>query len=190
VAQPLIIVATTAPSQYAFLKPAQGSCSIVPLLTNGLNLSRREMARRRRVEMEAAMSQQENLRIVREAFAAWNAHDVDRYAALLDEGSIEETHTRATPVRGREAARAAMREYLRVLPDLHFDVDVMITSRDQVFTRWLFTGTYQGESLRRPPFGRQLSEYGCTLSKLGEGGIVHVWHYWETHHILQHVAER
>jgi hypothetical protein len=37
---------------------------------------------------------------------------------------------------------------------------------------------------------RQLKEYGCTLSKLGEGGIVHVWYYWETDHFLQHVAEQ
>jgi len=138
--------------------------------------------------MEAAMSQQENLRIIREAFEAWNAHDVDRYAALLDEGYVEETHTRPTPVRGREAARAAMREYLRVLPDLHFDLDVMITSGDQVFTRWLVTGSYRGESMSRPSSGRQLEESGCTLSKLGEGGIIHVWHYWETDHILRHVA--
>ena len=83
-----------------------------------------------------------------------------------------------------------MQEYFRVLPDLRFDLDVMITSGDQVFTRWLVTGTYRGESLSGPPFGRPLAEYGCTLSKLGEGGIVHVWHYWETDHILQHVAEQ
>jgi predicted ester cyclase len=111
------------------------------------------MASRRRIEEEAAMSQQENLRIIREAFEAWNAHDADRYAALLDEGYVEETHTKPTPVRGREAARAAMREYLRALPDLHFDFDVMITSGDQVFTRWLVTGTYREESMSRPLSG-------------------------------------
>ena len=134
------------------------------------------------------MSQQENLRIIHEAFEAWNAHDADRYAALLDEGYVEETNTRPTPIRGREGARAAMQEYFRVLPDLHFDLDVMITSGDQVFTRWLVTGTYRGELMSRLSSGRQLEEYGCTLSKLGEGGIIRVWHYWETDHMLRHVA--
>ena len=134
------------------------------------------------------MSQQENLRIIHEAFEAWNAHDADRYAALLDERYVEETHTRPTPVRGREAARAAMQEYFRVLPDLRFDLDVMITSGDQVFTRWLVTGTYRVELMSSLPSGRQLEGYGCTLSKLGEGGIIHVWHYWETDHMLRHVA--
>ena len=129
------------------------------------------------------MSQQENLRIVQEAFEAWNAHDVERYAALLDEGCVEETFARPAPVRGREAARAAMQAYLRVLPDLRFDLDLMVASGDQVFTRWLVTGTYSGASMNRAPSDRQFREYGCTLSKLGQMGIVHVWHYWETDHM-------
>ena len=134
------------------------------------------------------MSQRENLRIVQEAFAALNAHDVDRYAALLDEGCVEETHARPTPVRGREAARAAMQEYLRVLPDLHFDLDLMVASGDQVFTRWLITGTYSDESMSPASSDPQLKEFGCTLSKLGRNGIVHVWHYWETGYMPPHLA--
>ena len=134
------------------------------------------------------MSQHENLRIIREAFEAWNAHDVDRYAALLDDAYVEETYTRPAPVVGREAARTAMQAYLDVVPDLHFDCDVLITSGDQVFTRWLVTGTYREESTSRPPSNRRLNEYGCTVSKLGRSGIIHVWHYWETDHMPPHVA--
>ena len=127
------------------------------------------------------MFQQENLRIVQEAFEAWNAHDVDRYAALLDERCVEETYARPTPVRGRKAARAAMQQYLRDFPDLHFDLDLMIASGDQVFTRWLVTGTYSGESTSPALFDRHVEEYGCTLSKLRRTSIVHVWHYWADH---------
>jgi ketosteroid isomerase-like protein len=87
------------------------------------------------------MSQQENLRISREAFAAWNAHDVDRYAALLDNDYVEETYTRPTPVVGREAGRAAMQAYLRVVPDLHFDCDIMVASRDHVSSPRNFGGS-------------------------------------------------
>ena len=134
------------------------------------------------------MSEQDNLRIIHEAFAAWNAHDVDRYVALLDEGYVEVTHTMQGPVRGREAARAAMREYLRVLPDLHFEPDVMVSSGDQVFTRWQVTGTSRSESTSFSRFDRRLEDFGCTLSKLERGRIIHVWDYWETDHMLRHVA--
>jgi steroid delta-isomerase-like uncharacterized protein len=134
------------------------------------------------------MSQQDNLRIIREAFEAWNAHDVDRYAALLGEGYVEETHTVPGSVQGREAARAVMQKYLRVLLDLHFDLDVMVSSGDQVFTRWQITGTYREELTSLSPSERRLGDYGCTLSKLERGKIIHVWHYWETNHTLRRVA--
>jgi steroid delta-isomerase-like uncharacterized protein len=134
------------------------------------------------------MSQQDNLRVIHEAFEAWNAHDVDRYAALLGEGYVEETHTMPGSVRGREAARTMMQEYLRVLPDLHFDLDVMVSSGDQVFTRWRVTGTYRGESTSVSPFDRRVEDCGCTLSKLERSKIIHVWHYWETDDIPRHVA--
>ena len=39
VARLLIIVSTTEPGSYTFLGYSQGSCPIVALLTNGLNLS-------------------------------------------------------------------------------------------------------------------------------------------------------
>jgi steroid delta-isomerase-like uncharacterized protein len=142
----------------------------------------------RGIEVEAAMSHQDNLRVIHEAFEAWNAHDVDRYAELLSEGYVEETHTVPGSVQGREAARAVMQEYLRVLPDLHFDLDIMVSSGDQVFTRWRVSGTYGGET-SISPFDRRVEECGCTLSKLEQGKIIHVWHYWETDHIPpRHVA--
>jgi len=134
------------------------------------------------------MSQQDNLRVIREAFEAWNAHDVDRYAALLGEGYVEETHTVPGSVQGREAARAVMQEYLRVWPDLHFDLDVMVSSADQVFTRWQVTGTYGRESASVSPSDRRVDDGGCTLIKLERGKIIHVWHYWETDHIPRQIA--
>ena len=140
------------------------------------------------IEVEAAMSQQGISRVIHEAFEAWNAHDVDRYVALLDEGYMEETHTVPVPVCGREAARAAMQEYLRVLPDLHFDLDVVVGSGDQVFARWQVTGTYVGELTSVTASDRRLEDYGCTLSRLKQGKILHVWHYWETDRVPRHVA--
>jgi steroid delta-isomerase-like uncharacterized protein len=136
------------------------------------------------------MSEQENSRIVREAFEAWNAHDVDRYVALLDEGYVEETRNWPEPRCGPEAARATMREHFNAFPDLHFATDVMIASHDQVFTRWLVTGTCRSELINLPGPERRIEIYGCTLSKLRNGKITHVWHYWETDHILRHVGAR
>src|SRR2546428_12104103 len=104
------------------------------------------MARRSCTKLEAAMSEQDNLRIIHEAFAAWNAHDVDRYGALLDEGYVEGTHTMQGPVRGREAARGAMREQLRGLPDLHFQPAVLASHGYHAFTRGPVHGAFRPQA--------------------------------------------
>ena len=44
---------------------------------------------------ENAMSQQDNIQIVRHIFEAWNKHDVERYGKLLDEKHVVESDTRS-----------------------------------------------------------------------------------------------
>ncbi|PYO03934.1 MAG: hypothetical protein DMD89_00770, partial [Candidatus Rokuibacteriota bacterium] len=123
-------------------------------------------------------------RIVREAFAAWNGHEVDRYAALLDDGYISETHRRSPPLRGREAARHAMRASFKVLPDLHFTIEGALAAGDDVLTSWLATGTPCDEYSGAPLTARPLQVPGCTVTRLRAGKIVHTWNYWDTDEIL------
>ena len=85
------------------------------------------------------MSEQENLQIARRVFEAWNAHDANRYAALLDPGHVWETDTLPRTVRGRDAARQTMQMYLGAFPDLHFDIEQMLASGNHVVTRWRAT---------------------------------------------------
>jgi hypothetical protein len=51
------------------------------------------------------MAEQENVRIEREPWDAWNAHDPERYVKLLDEKWVAESDTIPAPVRGRDRAR-------------------------------------------------------------------------------------
>jgi hypothetical protein len=51
------------------------------------------------------MSGHENLRITRETFDAWNAHDPERYVKQLDEKWLAESETIPAPVSGHAAAR-------------------------------------------------------------------------------------
>ena len=125
------------------------------------------------------------VRIVREAFDAWNGHEVDRYAALLDDGYISETHRRSPPLRGREAARHAMRASFKVLPDLHFTIEGTLAAGDDVLVSWLATGTPRDEYSGAPLTARPLQVPGCTVTRLRAGKIVHTWNYWDTDEMLR-----
>src|SRR5687767_12631694 len=119
------------------------------------------------------------LDVVREAFDAWNGHDVERYVRLLDPGYVSETH-RLPTLRGRRAASEAMATYFRVLPDFHFLIQDAIVTGDDVLVSWVATGTprdgYDGTTLTAHP----LQVPGCTVTRLRHRKIVHTWNYWDT----------
>jgi predicted ester cyclase len=97
------------------------------------------------------MPENENLRITRETFDAWNAHDPDRYVKQLDEGWIAESDTMPAPVSGHTGAKEFMKTYISAFPDLRFDIDQMLASGEFVVTRWTATGTHRGALMGIPP---------------------------------------
>ena len=78
------------------------------------------------------MSDQDNLRVARQVWDAWNAHDVDSVLQNLDEKHVWDSDTLPTPVVGRDSYRQAMQMYLTAFPDLRFSVDQMLPSGDYV----------------------------------------------------------
>ena len=134
----------------------------------------------RRTSRSGDVKAADSLQIVRQAFDAWNGHDVERYAALLDDRYFGETHGVPPPIRGREAASEAMDRYLRLLPDCHFTIEGAIARGEDVLVSWLATGTprdqYSGANLTARP----LRVPGCTVTRLRDKKIVHTWNYWDT----------
>jgi len=78
------------------------------------------------------VSEFEHTQIVREMFDAWNSHDVARYSTVLHAACTVEWTTRRQSARGdlvgSETASAAMRQWLSIFPDLHFDVEATASS--------------------------------------------------------------
>ena len=134
------------------------------------------------------MPEQENLQIVRQLFEAWNAHDPDRLAALLDEGFVGESDTLPDSTRGREAEKQVLQMYTRAFPDLHFDIEQMIASQDYVVTRWRAIGTHRGELMGIPPTNRRAETHGCAVNELKKGKVIHGWIYWDTGTLLRQLG--
>ena len=131
-------------------------------------------SRRARVSVDPV-----SLDVVRQAFDAWNGHDVERYVGLLDPGYVSETH-RLPTLHGRQAASEAMETYFKILPDFHFSIEDAIVTGDDVLVSWVATGTprdeYNGAILTANP----LQVPGCTVTRLRHRKIVHTWNYWDT----------
>jgi steroid delta-isomerase-like uncharacterized protein len=134
------------------------------------------------------MSTQENVKVVRQMFDAWNSHDPERLVKLLDEKYMSESDTVPSPTNGRDGARQFMLVYVKAFPDLHIDVTQSLAEGDFVATRWTAKGTQRGELMGIPPTNRRVITNGCTISQIKGGKTVHEWLYWDTGHLLKQLG--
>jgi steroid delta-isomerase-like uncharacterized protein len=134
------------------------------------------------------MAEQENLRIVRESWAAWNAHDVEGALKILDEKHVWETDTLPAPVVGRDGYRQAMQMYITAFPDLNFKIDQLLASGDHVVTRYTATGTHNGDLMGSPPIKRRGETHGCSVVEIRDSKAVRTWVYWDTAHLLRQLG--
>ena len=134
------------------------------------------------------MSEQELLLANQEVFAALNAHDLERFAALLDPAVVWESDTLPNRITSREAARDIMQRFYRAFPDLHFGVEQELASGSVVITRWQASGRHQGEFLGLAPTNRPIELHGCSIAEFVAGQVVQQWTYWDTGFVLQQLG--
>jgi steroid delta-isomerase-like uncharacterized protein len=91
--------------------------------------------------------------VIRRWVEAWNTQDLDAAEELLAAEFVR--HDANLPdVVGPQAERQLIAGYLAAFPDLHFEVEQLITDGDLVAARYLVQGTHQGEFLGIPGTGR------------------------------------
>jgi steroid delta-isomerase-like uncharacterized protein len=141
-----------------------------------------------RHERSQRMAEQDNLRIVRESWDAWNAHDVEGALKNIDEKHIWETDTLPAPVVGRDGYRLAMQMYIAAFPDLHFRIDQLFASGDRVVTQYTATGTQHGNLMGIPPTQRRAEVHGCTVAEVRNAKVARSSVYWDTGHLLRQLG--
>jgi steroid delta-isomerase-like uncharacterized protein len=134
------------------------------------------------------MSETENRRVIEEAFAAFNAHDVDRYVEHLDESYVWESDAFPVPVRGQEAVKQTLQMYFRAFPDLRLEVEQIIVSGDYAVVRWIASGTHEGEFNGIAPTNRVAQSRGCTVDEIRNGLVVKSCQYSDQLALLQQLG--
>jgi steroid delta-isomerase-like uncharacterized protein len=142
----------------------------------------------RPAERRVTMTTQDNAKVVRQMFDAWNAHDPERLVKLLEEKYVSESDTNPGAQTGRDAARQLMTTYVRAFPDLHFDVTQVLSEGEFVVARWTVKGTHRGELMGIPPTNRCAVTNGCSVTQLKNGKAVHAWVYWDTGHLMRQLG--
>jgi ketosteroid isomerase-like protein len=108
-----------------------------------------------------------NTDVLTALLAAFNAHDLDRIMTFFSEDCVLETPRGENPWGTRFEGSAAVREGLaqrfRGLPDVHYGDDEHWVCGELGVSRWLLTGTTEGEHVR---------VRGCDLFDLDDAGRI------------------
>lgn len=106
----------------------------------------------------------------------WNQGDesaIDRYIPLDAAGNDPDFGS------GREGFKAQWRKWRAAFPDLHFEIVDLVAEGNKVLTRWVLTGTHQGEFLGIPATGRQVKVAGMSLDRVENGQVVEGFDGWD-----------
>jgi steroid delta-isomerase-like uncharacterized protein len=126
--------------------------------------------------------------LVTQLLEAWNAHDVDRLAALYTPDYEGEDVSEAKPQRGPEGIRQSMARYLRAFPDLHFTQEATLTQGDRIALFWTVRGTHRGKLMNIPPTCRPIQVRGVSLLTLEGGKIRRATAIWDVAGLLRAIG--
>jgi steroid delta-isomerase-like uncharacterized protein len=125
------------------------------------------------------MSEKNNRRLVEEAFAAINRRDRDAHFKLLDDSVVWESDTFPVTVKGREASWQVLEEYFAAFPDMHLEIEQILSVGDHVVVRWRNTGTHKGEFKGIAPTNRPICIHGCNVHETKNNLLVRTFSYFD-----------
>jgi steroid delta-isomerase-like uncharacterized protein len=130
------------------------------------------------MEKDAAMPP-DNADIARRWFEeVWNQRRADTIDELLTEGSV--CHRDASELRGPAAFKTQVHEpFLAAFPDLHIQIEAILSQEDDVVVRWLATGTHAGPGLGLPAAGRPIRFRGITWIRTSGGKLLEGFDCWD-----------
>jgi len=116
------------------------------------------------------MTEKDNLQVAKEAVAALNAHDIERYLKQIDESYVGESETLGV-VQGREGARQMLTAMFQAFPDVHIELEQILASGDHVVSRAVVSGTHKGSFAGIAPTNKKVSWRSCNISELRNGKV-------------------
>ena len=124
-------------------------------------------------------------RAIEEIFVAGNLDVVDE---IVSEEHVH--HDPAIPEegRGREHFKEFASMYRSAFPDIHLQIEDQIAEGDRVATRWVASGTHEGDLMGISPTGNRVTVAGMTIDRIADGQIVESWDNYDALGMMQQVG--
>jgi predicted ester cyclase len=136
------------------------------------------------------MSTEENKallrRLVEEVFSAQG--DLDVADEIYAPNYVGHNPLDPEDVRGPEGAKEQARMYRSAFPDVRLSIEEQVAEGDKVVTRWIGSGTHQGEMMGIAPTGNQIRVDGITISRIQDGKVVEDWELFNALGLMQQLG--
>jgi len=123
--------------------------------------------------LEEVFSGQGNLDVADELFATdYVGHDP---ASLED-------------IRGPEGVKEFGSMYRNAFPDVQLSVQEQVAEGDMVATRWIASGTHQGDLMGIAPTGNRVTVAGTSVERIVDGKIEETWDNYDALGMMQQIG--
>src|SRR5260370_32111847 len=134
-------------------------------------------------------TEDENIRIVKSAIEAYNAHDVRRAVAYEADSIVHYSPAHPKGVTGRESVISSMTADFVAFADIQFKVDRMIGEGDSVSVHGVLVGTNTGpfmteKSRTVKASNKQIQIPQAYFHRLKSGKIVETHDFWDIRRLM------
>lgn len=108
----------------------------------------------------------------------WNQKNeaaIDAFVPVNAKGNDEDFGT------GREGFRKQWKQWIAAFPDLHFEIVDLVAEGDKILTRWVLTGTHEGEFMGAAPTGNKVRVEGMSLDRIENELVAEGFDGWDNY---------
>ena len=124
-------------------------------------------------------------RVIEEIF---NAGNLDLADELIAQDHVH--HDPAMPEEGHgpEHMKEFANMYRTAFPDVRVQIEDQIAEEDRVATRWVASGTHEGDLMGIAPTGNRVTVAGMTIDRIANGQVAETWDNYDALGMMQQLG--
>jgi predicted ester cyclase len=125
-------------------------------------------------------------RALEELFSAQG--DLDVADEIISPNYIGHDPVSPEDIRGPEGAKETAMMYRNAFPDVQLSVEDQVSEGDMMVTRWIASGTHQGELMGIAPTGKRVRVAGTSVERVVDGKIEETWDNYDALGMMQQIG--
>lgn len=130
----------------------------------------------------------QNKAVARAVFDVFNGADPESLYDVVAADAVDHDPNNPFSEEGREGLKKSIAMYRSAFPDLQLTIEDQVAEGDKVVTRWVATGTHQGDLMGMSPTGKTSVVGGVGIDRIENGQVVEAWGYWDALGMFQQLG--